>query len=104
MNRKFVSVVADIYCDWEGNPPNYRVWVENELFGERTYIWKDEYLEELVQIFAEPGKYTLRWELVPPFTGKIHAKNLQIKDGNARLVKHTLIIESDIAKGIDAST
>jgi hypothetical protein len=42
------------------------VYVNNELFNERTWVWREQYLEEFLQIWAGPGKYELRWELVPP--------------------------------------
>lgn len=90
MSKQFVIVKADIYCNWEGNPPNYRAWVNDELFTERTYIWKDEYLEEMLQIFAEPGKYQLKWELVPPFTGQLTVKNLRV-EGPGRVIKNNTL-------------
>ena len=90
-NKEFVLVQADIHCNWEGKPPNYRVWVNDELFGERTYIWKDEYLEEVLQIYAPIGKYTIKWELVPPFTGRIRAENLRVIEGPGRIVKGTIL-------------
>jgi len=64
---------------WEGNPPNYRVYVNDEMFTERTWIWQEEYLEEMLPIYAPAGEYTLRWELVPPAKGKISVKNVRIE-------------------------
>ena len=56
MNKKFVRVLADIKCEWEGLDPIYRVYVNEELFAERTWIWGDSYLEEMLQIEAMPGE------------------------------------------------
>jgi hypothetical protein len=43
------------------------VYVNDELFTERTWIWQDDsYLREEIQIEAEPGDYSIRYELVPP--------------------------------------
>ena len=55
MTKQFVRLLSDIYCDWEGLPPIYRVFVNDELFAERTWIWQDSsiYLEELLQIEAD---------------------------------------------------
>ena len=79
MTRRFVIIKADVAVTWDGNPPNYRIYVNNEMFTERTWIWKNEYLEEMLQISAPPGEYKLRWELVPPATGKISVNNVRIE-------------------------
>ena len=79
MNRRELTIKADISMKWEGKPPSYRVYVNDEMFAERTWVWKEEYLEELLQIAAPPGEYKLRWELVPPATGKITVKNVRIE-------------------------
>lgn len=83
MNKKFVQVLADIYCDWEGLNPTYRVYVNDELFAERTWHWTDSYLEEMLQINAEPGEYTLRWELVPPHLANLVVNKVRIHQGPA---------------------
>lgn len=62
MEQKFIIATFDIYCDWSGEPPIYRVYVNDELFSERAYIWQDSYLTETLQISAEPGKYPVRVE------------------------------------------
>jgi hypothetical protein len=78
MNRRELIIKADVSVSWQGKPPSYRVYVNDEMFTERTWIWQEEYLEEMLQISAPPGEYQLRWELVPPATGKITVKNLRI--------------------------
>ncbi len=81
MTRKFVRVLADVDCKWEGLNPSYRVYVNDELFAERTWRWTDSYLEENLQIEASPGDYALRWELVPPHLAQLSVKNLRIEYG-----------------------
>ena len=67
MTKQFVRVVCNVSCRWEGLPPIYRVYINDELFTERTWIWRDGvYLREEIQIEAEPGEYDIRYELVPP--------------------------------------
>ena len=66
MEPIFVKAHFDLYCDWEGLPPSYRVYVNDELFAERTYIWTDQYLNEMLQISAPPGRYQVRVELIKP--------------------------------------
>jgi hypothetical protein len=78
MTKHFVRVLADVDCEWQGLNPVYRVYVNDELFTERTWYWIDEYLEERLQIEAEPGDYLLRWELVPPHLAQLTVKNLRI--------------------------
>ena len=82
MNRQSVVIRADVSVAWQGDPPNYRVYVGNELFTERTWIWREQYLEEMLVINALPGKYNLRWELVPPAQGTIEVKNIRIEHGS----------------------
>jgi hypothetical protein len=91
MSKKFVRVLADVYCDWEGLTPTYRVYVNNELFAERDYIWTDAYLEESLQIEAQPGKYHLRWELVAPHLAQLHVKNIRVDYGPGNIKNNELL-------------
>jgi hypothetical protein len=86
MDKKFVSVLADVDCRWEGLNPVYRLYVNDELFTERTWLWTNEYLEEFIQIEAEPGEYQLRWELVPPHLAKLTVKNIRVDVGPGEIV------------------
>ena len=81
MNKKFVRVLADVNCTWEGLDPVYRVYVNDELFAERTWYWGNDYLEEMLQIEAEPGEYAIRFELVPPHLAQLTAGNLRVDYG-----------------------
>ena len=83
MRREFVQVVCDVDCKWEGLPPAYRAYVNDELFTERTWIWKDCYLEESFQIEALPGRYRMKYELVTPEHAGIKIRNLRITHGPA---------------------
>ena len=91
MEKKFVRVLADVNCDWEGLSPIYRVYVNDELFAERTWIWTDQYLEENLQIEAEPGNYDLRWELVPPCLAKLTVDNVRVEYGPASIKDNNLL-------------
>jgi hypothetical protein len=93
MNAKHVLINANVSIDWQGPPPTYRLYVGGELFSERTWIWRDEYLQELIPIYAPPGEYELRRELVPPAQGHIEVSNTRIKVGppGARIVNNTLV-------------
>jgi hypothetical protein len=53
------------------------------LFAERTWIWQDVYLEESLQLLAEPGKYTVRVELLDTEHATIKMRNLRVDTGPA---------------------
>jgi hypothetical protein len=91
MDRKFVRVLADVHCDWTGFNPVYRVYVNDELFAERAWRWDHVYLEELLQIEAEPGDYNLRWELVPPHLAQLSVSNMRVEHGPATFVDDTTL-------------
>ena len=50
MNRQSVVICVDVSVDWQGDPPNYRVYVGDEMFTERTWIWQEQYLEEMLVV------------------------------------------------------
>jgi hypothetical protein len=91
MDKKFVRVLCDVHCDWEGLPPVYRVYVNDELFAERTWTWNNVYLEELLQIEAQPGKYHIRHELVPPHLATLRVENMRVELGEAHVVKNSIL-------------
>lgn len=86
MIKQFISVLADVNCEWEGLNPSYRVYVNEEMFTERTWLWTDEYLEEELQIYAPPGEYQLRWELVWPHLAKLTVRNIRINNGHGKVL------------------
>lgn len=84
VNTKFVKVSFDIDCKWkEGATPAYRVYVNDELFAERTWIWRGYYLNEMLQIQAAPGEYHVRIEAVQPLDGKFRTRNYCVDHGDA---------------------
>ena len=91
MTRHYVRVLADLDCEWEGLSPIYRVYVNEELFAERTWHWPDSDLEEMLQIEAAPGDYQLRWELVPPHLAQLTVKNLRIDAGQAQIINNQIL-------------
>lgn len=95
MTKKFVRVQADLHCDWEGLSPIYRVYVNDELFTERTWIWTDMYLEENLEIEAEPGKYHLRFELVPPHLAELRVENVRVQTGPGNIKSNSVLRIAD---------
>ena len=88
MNRQSVVICVDVSVDWQGDPPNYRVYVGDEMFTERTWIWTENYLEEQLQILVEPGEYQIHYELVDAEDATLTANNYRITHGSAS-VNHT---------------
>ena len=84
----FVKAFFDIDCQWEGIPPIYRVYFAGELFTERTWIWSDQYLTEMLQIQAPPGLYDVIIESVGPLPVTFQLRNHRIEDGPARWLDH----------------
>ncbi len=91
MQPEFVIVKADVYMKWGDHPPRYRCYIGDELFTERTWIWRDVYLEEQFQIQAPPGKYPLRVELVDSEHGSLKVRNLRVDTGPAIISKDGFI-------------
>ena len=83
MRTEFVLALTDVCCDWSGEPPRYRCYVNDELFTERTWIWTDNYLQEQLQILAEPGEYQIRYELVDIENATLTTNNYRITHGPA---------------------
>lgn len=95
MTKHFVRVLADVNCEWEGLNPVYRVYVNDELFAERTWWWTTEYLEEILPIEAEPGEYQLRWELVPPHLAQLTVQNIRVDLGPGTVDNNVLRITNE---------
>ena len=93
MTREFVKILADVHCDCAPDQrPIYRLYVNDELFTERTWIWENVYLEEVIPILAEPGDYVIRYELVPGTTAGLNIQNLRIAEGFATIQDSTVRI------------
>lgn len=83
METRYVKVQCEVYCTGWTDPPVYRAFVNDELFCERTWIWQDQHLEEAFQIDAKPGKYKIRYELLPGTLAAIQQLNWQVVQGPA---------------------
>lgn len=60
-----VSIQADVYCDHSSSgTPVYRVYVDNDLLTERSWIWPayEVYIRENVEVDIEPGQHEIRIE------------------------------------------
>ena len=78
-----VGATCLVFCEWYHRPPRYRIYVADELFCERTWIWEGVYLEENLTLNAEAGKYRVRLEMVDPEHSKIRLQDLAVSYGPA---------------------
>jgi len=93
MTQQFVQIIADVHCDCAPDQqPIYRLYVNDELFTERTWIWQNVYLEEVIPILAEPGDYVIRYELVPGTAAGLNIQNLRVAEGSATIQDTTVRI------------
>lgn len=90
MEEKFLRATFDLDCDWEGLSPAYRIYVNDELFAERTWIWEDYFLTETLQILVAPGMYKVALEPVLPNLAKFKITNRKIEYGSGRWVNNDL--------------
>ena len=91
MDKHFIRVLADVDCEWEGLNPTYRVYVNDEMFAERTWSWTTEYLEEMLPIYGVSGDYSLRWELVPPHLAQLTVKNVRVDQGPGQIIDNNTL-------------
>lgn len=88
---KSVRLLCDVFCDWQGRPPRYRLFVNGELFTERTFDYQDFYLEEAIVIEGRPGRYKIEYQLLDADLAQLKIKNPRIDFGNATLHKHMVL-------------
>ena len=95
METYFVYAVFDLSCEWQGSPPVYRIYVNDEMFAERQWRWeKHFYLEEILQMQVPPGKYTVTVEPVDPYVAQFTVSNNRINHGPAWWKKrHRIIVQ-----------
>jgi hypothetical protein len=97
MTRHFVKVLFDVHCEWQGPAPYYRVYVNDELFTERTYNYTNCYLQEMLQIEAAPGNYDIRCEIVQPSIARLRIENMHVEFGPGSIKGSVLRIRDEMA-------
>jgi len=90
MQKQSVQICYDVHCDWSGPPPRYRLYVDGELFTERTFNFVQSYLQEVIPIDAVPGDYAIRYEMIDS-NGHIAADNPRVLTGPAEFVAHNIV-------------
>jgi hypothetical protein len=89
-----VLVSVDVHCKQLNQQPIYRLYVNDELFTERTWLWDNVYLEESIAISAPPGDYLIKYQVIPDNSAVIKLKNIKIAEssGSAQIIKNILRI------------
>lgn len=85
MQREFVLVTCDVDCKWTGEFPRYRVYVNDEMFTERSWIWHNDYLKENIQINAPAGAYKIKLQLLDTAHAELIVSNMRVKTGPATI-------------------
>ena len=77
----FVKLNVDLKCEWQGLPPDYRVYVDDEMFAERTYQWEDPfYLTEILQVNTNLDEvHHVRIEPVGPQLATFRIENPRVE-------------------------
>ena len=84
---KEVCMQIDLHCKWQVNPPMYRLYVNDELFTERNFIWQaDEFVTENLIIKAPAGEYTVKVETPSDFNFRL--RNLRCTFGDAQVINN----------------
>lgn len=91
----YVHAAFDVDCEWEGINPVYRIYVNDELFAERTWRWPNAYLNENIKIEGPPGRYQIRFEPVGPQIAKFITNNYTIVTGPGHWVKDGILEITD---------
>lgn len=87
MDTKFVKIKFDVRCDWNGFWPDYRIYVNDEMFTERTFKWDNNtFITETVQVQACPGIYNIRLEAIAPETGTFTTTPISVHHGDATIL------------------
>ena len=70
----------EVHCLYAKHGPRYRVYVDQDLLTERTFIWDSgkQYIEEHLIVNLKPGQHRIRIENVDPDLGIITTKNLTL--------------------------
>ena len=90
MDRQFVCIQCDLYCSWGETPPVYRLYIGDELFAERTFIWRDRFLRETLNLSIVSGKYAIRFELVGE-DADFKIRNMKVIEGPAFIKSNKLL-------------
>jgi hypothetical protein len=84
---RLVNVQFDVQCHWGDKEPVYRVYIDDELLTERTFIWPGfrNYVREMALVNLLPGKHVIRIENLTPDAGTFVIDNVTVDDQESQL-------------------
>lgn len=92
MKSRQVELAIDILCKWGPYSPSYRIYVDDNLLTERTYVWNNEeaYVREHIVVDVTPGEHSLTLEKCGErwIFGEFSMANLTVDDRPAELVNN----------------
>jgi len=85
VKNQYVRAEFDLYCKYKiGTTPSYRIYVNGELFAERTWTHDlNQHLTYMLQIDAPPGTYRVEIEAVNAPEVKFRRKGQCVPHGFA---------------------
>lgn len=87
----YVHAAFNVDCDWEGINPVYRIYVNEELFAERTWRWTDCFLVENIRIEGPIGRYHVKLEPVGPQIAKFTVTGHKVVKGPGQWVEDGIL-------------
>jgi len=56
-----LRIEVDVYCNWQTEPQAYRLYIDNDLYTERTYIWRNphQWVREILIAELTPGSHSI---------------------------------------------
>ena len=57
-----VCIDVDVWCKYIDAHPIYRVYVDDEMLTERTFIWSstNNYIREHIEVFIDSGEHEVK--------------------------------------------
>lgn len=64
---KEIEITVEVRCLNKAKiPSSYRIYVDNDLITERTFIWTNEFIKEHMFVSLGVGEHSVRLEPVDP--------------------------------------
>jgi len=88
-----VSITVDVFAQYTDIQPVYRIYVDDDLMTERTYIWdnKEQYVRENIIVFLDSGLHTFKIEKVSK-TASFFCKNFKVDKVPTSLVNNQFTV------------
>lgn len=91
---KETTISIDLYCEPFSVPQAYRLYIDDDLLTERTYIWQnpEQFVREHIVVNLEPGWHEIKIEPISPGFIGFKYKNFQLNKKLAGTVNNRFLI------------